>query len=118
MRKLKKTPLIVGLLLMITWGASKKVMVQINKIPCAKYTATLFPSYKDKLKRLNCLTTTNWETFYKNARPLLSDNVSDEELHFIYTFFQKEEEANFDTATSKESKLEVLLLFVSIPKMR
>lgn len=114
LQKIKKLPLIIGLFLIMIWGASKKIIFQTNSTLCLEHTAKLFPSYLDRLDKLTCLTDASWEQFHRTARPILPEIISDKELKFIYHFLQEPSPAHLDETATQADKLKVLLIFSSI----
>ena len=111
---IKKLPLIIGVLLIIVWSASKKTIFQLDHTLCIEHTAKPLPSYLDRLDKLTCLTNASWEQFYRTARPILPEVISEEELKFVYHFFQAPSPAYLEKTATQADKLKVLLIFSSI----
>jgi len=114
-QKMKKLPLIIGAFLLIIWGASKKVIFQVEDTLCIEHNTKLYPSHLDRLDKLTCLANTSWEQFHRTARPLLPEIISDKELDFVYHFLQQPpKEGYFDEPAAQEDRLKVLLILSAI----
>lgn len=112
MQTLKKLPLLIGFLLMIAWGASKKVYTLQKHNAYLSDTSTLLES---NLEELTQSTYATWGEFYKTTRPKLSKLITDQELKHIYHFLHKEEtEEDQELTENRKSKLEALLILFTL----
>lgn len=111
MQKLGKLPLLIGVLLIIMWGASKKINLREESTLTDKVATNLSFSNLDKLSGV---TTASWEVFYATARPILPPVISDSELHFIYEMLQTPTQAYFDEPTTQKDKLKALLILFTL----
>jgi len=108
MKILKKLPLFITVLLMVIWGASKKINIQ--EAPSFS-TSTITSLSVDNLEKLSKLTYKTRAEFYAIIRPQLSSLITDRELLFIYDFLQKED---VEVMQVRKDKLEALLVLFTM----
>lgn len=88
---MKKIPLYIGILLIVIWGANRKVVSSIDRVSKVTQKLEIPASYLKKLESSKELTMLTWEEFYQIFRPQFSKSVTDAALHQLYTELKKQD---------------------------